>query len=91
MLKHDLAGAQALDTGQLDIVAGQLIHHVAAGPQGIACNGCQRKAGTGVRDFANVPEERLSVHHLPDGSHRCPWCQLLYLMQRTLDANGVLW
>ena len=47
MLKHDLAGAQALDTGQLDIVAGQLIHHVAAGPQGIACNGCQRKAGDG--------------------------------------------
>ena len=47
MLEHDLAGAQALDTGQLDIIAGQLVHHVAAGPQSVACDRRQRQADDG--------------------------------------------
>ena len=42
-----MPGSEALDAGQLDIVAGQLIHHVAAGPQGIACDGSQRQADDG--------------------------------------------
>ena len=61
MLEHDLAGAQALDTGQLDIIAGQLVHHVAAGPQGIACNGSQRKADDG---------QHAGRAHIPGGVQR---------------------
>ena len=44
MAEHDLAVAQALDLGQLDIIPGQLVHHIPPHPQRITCGGRQGQA-----------------------------------------------
>ena len=54
MVQHGLARADALGTGQTDVILVQLVYHIAAHPHGVGGNAAQRH-GDHRQDPADGP------------------------------------